>query len=359
MIFSAISVLPLSAAKVPVYLGSGSDSGVSYVLLDSETGELSALKQAVQTSSPGSLALSEDKKYMFTVGRKKGEEMGFVASFSCEDDGSLKLVSEQSSMGSGPCHVSLDSTSRVLFVANYSSGSVTSYKVDAAGKLSEPVSHYQNEGSSVNERRQNGPHAHSIYASPDNKFVYSADLGTDKVMIYKLDAMTGKLTPSGSGEVPAGSGPRHMAFSGNGEKLYVLNELTLTVSQFARDAESGALVLEASKPVMAELREKMTCSEIQLSGDDKFIYIASRDLDGQKRDIISVLNAGDLSIIQEQPTGAWIPRHFGISPSGKWFLIAGQRDNKVVVHARDPISGKLSSTPHGVETQTPMWILFP
>jgi 6-phosphogluconolactonase len=181
-------------------------------------------------------------------------------------------------------------------------------------------------------------------------------------MIYKLDGVSGKLTPSeagGSAKVPAGSGARHMVFSEDGDKLYVLNELSITVSRFARDAESGALELETTVPVMADAGEGMSCSEIQLSVDGKFLYAACRDTENKKRDVISVLSVADLSIIQEQPVGAWIPRHFGISPSGKWMLIAGMRDNKVLVHARDPLTGKLTKTPHSLELETPMWILFP
>jgi 6-phosphogluconolactonase len=359
LLMTAFSISSLSAAKIPVYLGSGSVEGVSQVLLDSETGELSGLKVAVKTASPGSLTICKDKEFIFTTGRTKGEKTGFVASFARQPDGSLTLVSKQSSMGSGPCHVSLDTSSRFLFVANYSSGSVASYKVDKTGKISPAVSHHQHEGSSVHPQRQTKPHAHSIYCSPDNQFVYSADLGIDKVMIYKLDSKSGKLTPNGAAKVPAGGGARHMAFSKNGKMLYVLNELTLTVSSFTRDEKSGKLKLESTKPVMKEIAEGMSCSEIQVSADGEFLYIACRDLDHKNRDVISVLSVADLRIIQEHPTGVWIPRHFGISPSGKWMLIAGQRENKVVVHACNPITGKLEKTPYSVDLEKPMWILFP
>lgn len=358
LLLSALMATQLCAEKILVYLGSGSEEGIYQVLLDTETGELSALKNAVKTPSPGSLAISEDRKFLFAVGRSKGEKTGFVASFARQEDGSLKGISQQSSMGAGPCHISLDAKSQHLFVANYSNGSVASYQVGGDGVISEAVSIHQHVGSSVNVRRQKGPHAHSIYVSPDNHFVYAADLGTDKVMIYKLDSVTGKLSASGSADVPAGGGPRHMVFSESGDRLYVLNELTLTVSRFARDADSGGLTLEVTEPVMKEAGEDMTCSEIQLSADGKFIYVACRDLANEKRDVISVLNVADLSIIQEQSTGAWIPRHFGISPDGKWFLIAGQKENRVVVHARDVDTGELSATSHGVDLKQAMWILF-
>jgi len=308
---SAIS----QAAEVPVYIGSGADTGISQGILDTETGELKGVKLAVATSRPASLAYSGDKKTIYAIGRNK-EKHGFVASFSVKDDGSLEMLGKQSSMGAGPCHVSVDKTSNALFVANYRGGSIASYQI--GDKLSEAVSFFQHEGKSVHEKRQKGPHAHSIYSSPDNNMVFSED----------------------------------------GAKLYVLNELTLTISRFARDASSGGLTLEKTVPVVSEFAEKMTCSEIQLSSDGKYIYAATRDLKGDKRDVISVLSTEDMSIIQEQPAGVWIPRHFGISPSGKWFLIAGQKSNQVVIHARDPETGKLTQTAHSAEVKQPMWILF-
>jgi len=354
--------LPLLAEKIPVYLGTGSDQGIFLVHLDEETGELSDLKKAAVTSSPGSLAISHDQKYLYAVGREKGEKLGFVASFARMKDNTLRPVNQQSSKGAGPCHISLDSGSNNLFVANYSGGSVTSYSLrneQKPGTISPSVSHHQHEGSSIHPQRQTKPHAHSIYASPDDKYVYAADLGMDQVLIYKLDTKTGTLTPSGSAKTQAGGGARHMAFSPSGDKLYVLNELTVTLTQFARNTETGALILEKTMPVMAKFEEGMTCSEIQLSADGKFIYAACRDLDEKGRDTIAVLNTTTLEIIQEHPADVWIPRHFGISPSGKWMLVAGQRAGKVIVHKRDPATGKLTKTDLSVDLEKPMWILFP
>ena len=345
------------AAEIPVYIGSGAETGISKGVLDTNTGELKEVNIAVEVSKPGALAISNDRKTIYSILKEKGEKSGFVASYAVKDDGGLELLGKQSSMGLGACHLSLDKASNVLFVANYSGGSIASYQISGS-KLSEAVSFHQHEGKSVNKKRQNSPHAHSIYASPDNKFVYVADLGIDKVIVYKLDQETAKLSLSSSAAVPAGSGPRHMVFSADGSKLYVLNELTLSVSRFARDASSGELTLEETKPVMAELSDRMTCSEIQLSKDGKFIYTAIRDLDGKKRDVISILSAEDMSIIQEHPAGVSIPRHFGISPSGKWLLIAGQKSDQVIVHARDVATGKLTSTEHSAEVKQPMWILF-
>ncbi len=356
------STLISLADMVPVYLGTGTDDGIYSANLNSETGELSDLRNAVTTSGASSLALSKNKKYLYANGRTPGKKEGSVSAFSVEADGSLKLINTQSSKGRGACHVSLDATSRCLFVANYSSGSVSSYLLSDKGEISEAVSHHQHEGKSVHPGRQKGPHAHSIYSSPDNKYVYSADLGIDKVMIYKLNAETAELTIAGEVKTPAGGGARHMVFSKSGDKLYVLNELALTVSLFSRDADSGALTLVKTSPVMennASLVEVLSSSEIQLSQDGKFLYTATRDSENKGRDTISVLDAENLSLVQAHKTSAWIPRHFGVSPSGKWLLVAGQRGDKVVVHALDPKTGKLEQTNHAIDLIKPMWILFP
>ncbi len=360
---SLMCSLAVYAEKVPVYLGTGTQEGIFLAQLDSETGELSGLKNAVKTASPVSLAISKNKKFIFAVGRQKGVKEGFVSSFARSADGSLKLINAQGSVGSGACHLSLDKSSGCLFVANYGSGCVNSFKVDKAGVISKVVSHHQHEGASVNLERQKGPHAHSIYSSPDNKFVYSADLGIDKVMIYKLNAETAELTKAGEAKTPAGGGARHMVFSKNGDTLYVLNELSLTVSKFSRDAMTGGLKLEKTSTVVdvftADINGPRTCSEIQLSADGKYLYAATRDLDDKGLDKISVLGSADLALFQEHQTDAKIPRHFGISPSGKWMLVAGQNVHKIIVHALDPQTGKLKKTNHGTELTKPMWILFP
>ncbi len=354
--------LPLLAEKIPVYLGTGSEKGIFLVHLNEETGQLSDLENIAITSSPGSLTISNDQSIVYAVGREKGVEHGFVASFARMKDNTLRPINRQSSMGAAPCHISLDKDSNSLFVANYAGGSVTSYSLrneNKPGTISQPASHHQHVGSSIHPQRQTVAHAHSIYVSADNKFVYSADLGMDQVLIYKLEDKTGVLIPAGSVKTLAGGGARHMAFSPTQDKLYVLNELTISVSQFARDAETGMLKLEKTMPVLKEAGEKMSCSEIQLSADGRFIYAACRDLDQKGRDTIAVLNTETLEIIQEHPADVWIPRHFGISPSGKWLLIAGQRGNKVIVHKREPASGKLTKTDLSVDLEKPMWILFP
>jgi len=180
-----------------------------------------------------------------------------------------------------------------------------------------------------------------------------------EVICYSLDQDTAEMKRASAIKTPPGSGPRHMTFNKDGSILYVLNELTLTVSKTKRNPADGSLELIDTQPITKEISDNFTCSEIRLSDDQKFLYVAKRDLKGTGKDLICVVHPETLEIIQEHPAGAWIPRHINLSPSGKWLLVAGQRDNKIIVHQRDPETGKLSNTKEFAEVIKPMWILFP
>jgi 6-phosphogluconolactonase len=372
MTAAIVGMLGLGGAmgeKVNVYLGTqgrGESKGIYLSELDTETGALSAPKLAVEVTGPGFLVLSKDGKSLYSTARApdRGGERGMdaVAWYGVQEDGMLKLGHYESSQGSGPCFVGLDATGTVLMVANYGSGGVAAYAVKADGSVSPSTSFHQHEGSSVNERRQKGPHAHSIYAGPDNKFVYAPDLGIDKVVIYALDAAGARLKPAGAAAMPPGSGPRHMKFGKDGEQAYVLSELLLTVVVFDRNAKDGNL---AQKQVVSVLpdgapKDGMTCSEILVSPNGKFVYTANRDTAGKGRDSLSVLTVGDggkLTLLQNVPAKVAIPRNINLSPDGKWLLVAGQKSGNVPVFAVGS-DGQLSPTKHEIKVANAMCVVF-
>lgn len=312
---------------------------------------------------PGALALSEDKKSLFSIGRVADENgkthHGGLFSLRVEKDFSLTAISSSTWEAPSACFVYAHKNGKNCFVANYANGSVSSFKVDSEGRLSPPVSTIRHQGSSVHEQRQKRPHAHSIYTSPDGVFVYAADLGIDQVICYQLDQTSAELKQVSEAKVPAGSGPRHMTFNQDGSILYVLNELSLNISSFSRNAEDGSLRIITTKPATISMDGRFSCSEIRISDDNKYLYVAKRDLDKEGRDLICVLDPDSLELIQEHPAGGSIPRHFNISPSGKWLVVAAQKSHQVIVHKRDQLTGKLSATEFKSTVQTPSWILFP
>jgi len=351
------------AGTTKVYLGTqgrGDSKGIYLCDLDTETGKLSPPRLAANIAGAGFLALHPNGKYLYSTARGSENQ---VAAFQIGKDHMLKPINLQSSEGSGPCHVSVDRTGTCLMVANYGSGSVAALKIDEDGSLIKSASAHQHEGSSVDLRRQKGPHAHSIYAGPDNKFAYSPDLGIDQVVIYSLDAATATLRKAGTARTNPGAGPRHMKFSQDGRHAYVLTELHLTVAVYARNPENGLLgqaIQEVSCLPANGSPDGMSCSEIRVHPNGKFLYAANRDVKGEGRDSISVfkvLREGRIQRIQTVPAKVAIPRNIGVDPDGRWLLVAGQRSGNVPVFAIKD-NGTLQETSNEVKVANAMCIEF-
>mgnify|MGYP005854379681 CR=1 FL=1 len=340
-----------------VFVGTGKE-GLFELSLNEETGELGDRKQLVEGRGMGFQEVSKDGTVIYSTLQKEGK--GAVASYRIGKEG-VEELSEQRYAGRGLCHVSLDHEEKVLFGADYGGGAVVSFPV-SDGEVGAVASFMKHQGSSVNEKRQGAAHAHSMYAGPANRFAYAPDLGIDQVKFYAF-GKDGKLIDRGGFKVPPGSGPRHMKFGREGKFAHVLNELLLTVSVFARDAESGKLALLETVSVLPEGGDgsDLTCSEIRVSADGRFLYTANRDLRGEKRDSVSVLaisQDGTLEHVATSPAEVWIPRNINLSPSGDWLLVAGQRSNEVTSHRIDKKTGKITFSGHRAEVPAAMCINF-
>jgi 6-phosphogluconolactonase len=362
------TLLPAAlAAEIRVYLGTGggsSSKGIYVASFNPQTGEVGEPRLAAEVKNPTFLALHPNRRFLYAVGEIwEGPESkdGPVSSFEIRPDGLLKPLNQRASGGAGPCFIGLDPSSRVALAACYGGGSVASFPVLADGRLGERASLHKHSGSSVNERRQKGPHAHSIYASPDGRFAFAPDLGIDKVMIYRLDASTGVLTPHepAFAEIPPGGGPRHLSFHPNGRFAYVNNELLCSVTAFAFDADKGALTpltTVSTLPEGVERLDSYSTSEILVHEDGAYLYCANR---GHDTIAVFALGAdGHPRLLQNHPCGGNIPRNFNIDPSGRWLLVANQNSDQVSVLKLDPESGRLSDGPPGVALGRPMCVKF-
>ena len=357
---------PARSGKMRVYVGTytgGKSKGIYVVELDPATGALSAPVLAAQTANPSFLAIHPSHRFLYAVGELdnfKGKKGGAVTAFAIDPKtGKLTQLNQQSSRGNGPCHLVVDAKGKNVLVANYGGGSVAALPIDADGKLREASSFIQHKGSSVDRGRQEGPHAHSINLDAANHFAVAADLGLDKVLVYKFDADKGTLTPNAppSASVPPGSGPRHFAFHPDRRHAYVINEMKSTVTAFDYDADNGVLKPVQTLSTLPEPVKGNSTAEVQVHPSGKFVYGSNR---GHNSIAIFTVDAktGRLTAAGHQATGGKTPRNFGIDPTGKWLLAANQDSGTITVFRIDARTGKLEPTEHKAEVGMPVCVKF-
>ncbi|MDB6139811.1 MAG: 6-phosphogluconolactonase [Verrucomicrobiaceae bacterium] len=336
-----------ATTRTRVYFGTytgfhGFSRGIYVAEFNPVSGMLGEPKLAARMRSPSYLEVHPSGRYLYAV----GETTGDVHAFAVTGDGRLQFLNSVSAKGDGPCHVNIDKTGRVLVIANYNSGSVASFQIKHDGSLSEAVTFIQNEGRSANPLRQEGPHAHSAYFSPDNHFVLVCDLGLDKIFSYRLDARAGTLTPHGFTTVPPGSGPRHLAFSKNGRHVLLNTEMALTEIAFAYDAENGRLKALQNLSVLPKevpFSTDYSTAETRVHPNGRWVYVSVRTHDSIARFYLND-TTGRLTYQGSIASGGKTPRDFNIDPSGRWMLVAHQDSHNVVIFQIDQVTGALKPT---------------
>jgi 6-phosphogluconolactonase len=358
-----------STGKLWVYVGTytkGTKSkGIYRLDLDMATGKLSGGEAAGTTVNPSFLAIHPNHQFLYAVGEIdnfKGKKSGGVSAFALDaKTGNLTLLNQQTSSGAGPCHLSVDKTGKNVLVANYDGGSISVLPIVADGKLGEPTAVIQHKGSSgVVKGRQDGPHAHSINLDAANRFAIVADLGLDKVFVYKFDAAKGTLTPN---DPPAmatapGAGPRHFAFQPDGKKAYVINELDSTLTALSYDADKGILTKTQSLSTLPGPVKGSSTAEVVVHPSGKFVYGSNRGDDSIAIFTVDAKTGNLTAAGYLKDPLIKTPRNFAVDPSGKYLVAAGQSSGKVAVFAIDQKSGALTPTGSVVDVPAPVCIRF-
>ncbi len=360
----ALTAISTACAKtLPVYFGTytwggESSKGIYRSTLDLDTGKLSEPVLAAEATNPSFLEIHPSGRFLYAV--SESGLAGSVSAYAIGDDGKLKLLNRQPSSGSGPCHVSIDHAGRNVLVANYGSGSASVIPINPDGRLAKPPGSVQHTGSSVNQKRQKGPHAHSINVSTDDRFAFVADLGIDKVMIYRLDVEKGTMVANDPpyAKLKPGAGPRHFAFAPNGKYAYVINELHCTVTAFAYNSASGALTEIQTVPTLPEAFDgSSSCAEVRVHPTGKFLYGSNRG-----HDSIAVYRInrrkGTLTLVEHETADIKTPRNFHLDPTGKFCLVANQGSNSVVVFSINRKTGALEPTGNKISIGRPVCVRF-
>jgi 6-phosphogluconolactonase len=369
--FSALAsaVVSTQGDQLIVYFGTytGEKSkGIYTSRLDLATGALSAPELAAETPSPSYLAVHPSQRFLYAaneVAKFEGQDSGSVTAFAVDRaTGKLTQLNQQASKGGGPAHVIVDHAGRNVLVANYGGGSVAALAIGTDGLLKPASSFVQHTGSSVDPKRQAGPHAHSVNLDSADRFAYVADLGLDKVLIYRFDAKQGTLTPADPpfAAVRPGAGPRHFAFHPKARFAYVINEMNLTVTAFAADAERGALKelqTVSTLPAGEQAQPGFSTADVQVHPSGRFLYGSNR---GHNTIVVFAIDekTGQLTHVQHEATQGSTPRAFGIDPSGRYLLAANQRSDSVVVFRIDSKSGRLTPAGHSVQVGSPVCVKF-
>lgn len=349
-----------------VYIGSytgGESEGIYLLKLDAETGALENLGLAGKATNPSFLAFHPTLPILYSTGNMggaEGIEKGGVSAHAIGKDGRLTALNHQSSIGDGPCHVTVDRAGRHVLLANYSGGSLTAIALDAEGKLGESTSYIEHTGSSVHPDRQKQPHAHSVNLDTAGKFAFVADLGIDQVVVYRFDDRTGKLEPNDPpfAQLAPGAGPRHFAFHPSGKFAFVINELDNTLTAFAYDEKAGRLkTLDTAPTLPADFTDPNTTAEVRVHPNGRFVYGSNRGHDSIASFEFDI-DSGKLKSLGWTSTEGEVPRNFNLDPTGTFLLAANQRTDNVVVLRIDPETGIPAPTGIQVKAPTPVCVLF-
>jgi 6-phosphogluconolactonase len=330
--------------------GSGAGKGIGVGAWDPASGTLTATS-VVTVANPSFLALAPSQRHLYAVDEQSAGQVTALA----VANGTLKVVNSQSSKGSGPTHLCVTPDGKHVLAANYNSGSVVVLPVRADGGLGAATDLAQHTGSGPDPSRQEGPHAHQVLPDASGAFVHSVDLGTDTVYAYTVSA-AGKLTLVRQAKVPAGQGPRHLAFHPNGRFAYIANELGNSVIVASYDPSRGVLTPGKPQTTLTAAPPSGVRNypgEVVVSADGRFVYVSNRGADNAA--VFSVGDGGaSLKLLANTPVGK-NPRHIGLDPTGS-FLFSSNQDSATVTSYRvDKTTGLL--TPVGTPLKTPMPVM--
>jgi len=362
----ALAMGAKSGGRNLAYIGTHTNDpheGIHVFELDGASGELKARGIVGEVGNPFFLALDPRREFLYAanaVDRVQGQDGGGVRVFRIQQDtGMLSPINQQPSQGATPCYVSVPRNRTCVLVANDNTGNVAALPIRPSGELAPASCTIQHEGSSKDPARQEGPHVHSIVLDPAERYAFAADLGTDQVRVYQLDAAAAQLTPSVEQPVvpiAPGSGPRHLVFDADARHAYLINELGNTLTVFDYDADRGMLT---EKQTVSTLPPGFTgtsyCADVCLHPSGGFLYGTNRGHDSIAAYAVDPAS-GTLSLMEIVDSEGNFPWNLSIDPSGRFIVVCNQGEDDVAVFRMDPDSGRLRFTGHKVHVPKPVCV---
>ena len=346
-----------NAADMYVYFGthrSGPGIGFSLAHFDADTGVLTRPEFIMEAVEPAFFVIHTDGRHLYTC--NSGKTTGSVSAYEIDPrTGKLTFLNQKPAGGADPSYITLDKTGRYALVANYQGGNIAALAINSDHSLGDRTGFAQHTGHSVNPDRQTRPFAHSIIVEPSNRYALVADLGVDKVFVYRFNEKHGSLTPNDPpfATVKPGSGPRHVKFHPNGQWVYVINEMGCTITGFNWNAAKGSLTeFQTVSTLPAGFTGTNTCAELVIHPNGRFLYGSNRGHDSLV--VFAIDQAtGKLTLVERVSSqGKW-PRNFTFDPTGKWILCTNHNSNNAVVFRVDAGTGKLTQVGQPVDVPYP------
>lgn len=352
-----------SRKETLLYIGTYSENGSEGIYcytFDEKNGEFHPRYVTPNQENPSFLAISPNQHFLYAVSEVKespGIDSGSVTAYQIKASGELEKINQQATKGYHPCHVTVSPDGDFVVAANYTSGSLSFYRVEDNGTLSESFQQIQQAGSGPDSVRQEGPHAHSSLFNFAGDLLISADLGNDRIEFYQFNDSVGQFVPASQDHVAMkpGSGPRHFDFSPDGKFIYVMNELNAAVTVLQKDRDQYKTI-ETVSALPADYTGARSGADIHVSADGRFVYSSNRGHNSIA--VFKRADDGTIQLIQNEPVqGDW-PRNFALSPSGNFLLVANQKSNNITLFDVDPETGKISDTGKSLEVPVPVCLKF-
>lgn len=343
--------------KVFFYIGTTNKSDQSVVALaelDLATGTVILKDSTIVSPAPGYLAVAPNKKSLYVVTQDNE-----IRAFTIEPNKKLRFVNSVPSEGLNPCHVSVHPSGKKVFAANYSDGSFAAYDLTSSGSIGKISYKEKYTGSGPNAKRQDRSHAHCAVNSPNGKYVYVADLGTDKIMNYLVAGKDGAITPNPNQPfytAKPGSGPRQVVITTSGKFMYLLNELNAELSALTVSDKGVLEEIESYPTIPADFKGNNSSAAIHLHPNGKFVVVSNRGHNSIS--VFQIQAGGKLKQVDMQTRSIDTPRDFSIDPTGKFVVVGNQVTNDLTVYAIDPSTGKLTFRASGIKVTNPTAVAF-
>ncbi|MGO4544743.1 lactonase family protein [Paenibacillus sp. 2TAB23] len=352
-----------TSQRLLVFAGSyaeAEDNGVYVYAFDEESGTLHLTDSVAGLKNPTFLNVDAGRNLLYAIAETvndAGQKVGEAAAFAIEPaKGAIKLLNREITVDSTTCHIQRDAESRFLTVTSYHGGMIGLFSIQDDGTIGQKLDVKQHEGRSLHPERQDRPHPHSSFYSPDGRFLLVSDLGLDRIVTYKLDAADQKLVYQSEVALHPGAGPRHLTFHPNGKFVFVINEVDSTVTSFTYDNETGQLhELETVSTLPIGFDGDNSCAEITISADGSYLYGSNRGHDSIV--VFAVSASGQLSLLQHISVEGGHPRHFALTPNGRYLLAANRDSDNIVTFRVDSTSGELTFTGNRIEVSKPVCVV--